>query len=152
MRKFVTCLIAGTMFFGAPVLAFAQEAVTVDGVAGTRVVIGPPANDLARMIRTDLSTAYYGANPSSPAYAEAQKLYYFYGARHFAPLWLDTASSGSPSFSPAAEKIIDVFKASTAEGFRPSDYLTKDIDVTAAGTDPQKLAALETAFSASAVR
>src|SRR5436309_1361997 len=29
MRRFVTCLIAGTMFLGAPVLAFAQEAVTV---------------------------------------------------------------------------------------------------------------------------
>ena len=43
---------------------------------------------------------------------------------------------------------MDVFKASAAEGFRPSDYLTPDLDLAAAGTDPLKLAAVETAFSA----
>ncbi len=152
MRKLLTCLIAGTMFLGVPGAVFAQEAVTVNGVAGMRVVIAPPQNDLARKIKTDLSSAYYGATPSSRAFAEAQKLYFFYGARHFAPLWLKAGTDGSTSFSPAADKIIELFKQASTEGFRPSDYLTKDIDVSAAGTDPQKLAALETAFSASAVR
>src|SRR5690606_16685821 len=35
---------------------------------------------------------------------------------------------------------------------RPSDYLTPELDPAAAGTDPVKLAALETAFSQAAVR
>ena len=47
---------------------------------------------------------------------------------------------------------MDVFEASAAEGFRPSDYLTPDLDLAAAGTDPLKLAAVETAFSGSALR
>ncbi len=86
------------------------------------------------------------------AYQQTQKLYFFYGARHFEPLWLSQGDNGAIVFSPKAEKIMDVFKKSELEGFRPSDYLTADLDVAAAGSDPARLAALETAFSAAAIK
>src|SRR5690606_28354073 len=78
--------------------------------------------------------------------------YYFYGARHFEPLWLDQQADGSVSFSPAAKKILAVFENAAAEGLRPQDYLTPAINIASVGTDPQSLAGLETAFSAAVVR
>lgn len=152
MRRLMLCLVVGTLLAVAPGVANAQEAVTVNGVEGMRVVIAPPETPLARLIKDRLNASYYGATPSTRAYTTAQKLYYFYGERHFEPLWLTAAADGSESFSPAALKIIDVFKAAASEGFRPSDYLTPAIELASAGTDPARLADLETAFSAATLR
>lgn len=138
------------LFLGQP--ATAQETIVVAGVEATRVVIAPPQTELARTIKKGLGDAYFGAEKGTRAYNEAQKLYFFYGSRHFEPLWLTEDASGKVAFSPSANKIIDVFKKSEFEGFRPADYLTPAIDVAAAGTDPAGLAALETAFSAAAIK
>jgi len=150
-------LLAGTVALASPFAIFtqaasAQETVTVAGIETTRIVIAPPKTELARIIKAGLSTAYATAEKGTRTYQQTQKLYFFYGARHFEPLWLSKADDGSIAFSPNAEKIIQVFKDSELEGFRPSDYLTADLDVAAAGTDPMKLAALETAFSTAAIR
>jgi L,D-transpeptidase YcbB len=152
MRNLMICLALGLALATGTGAASAQEAVTVNGVQAMRVVIAPPDSPMAEIIKEELATAYYGANPASRGYDDAQKLYYFYGARHFDPIWLKLGSDGSASFSPAADKIIGVFKNAAAEGFRPDDYLTPAIDVAAAGTDPQKLGALEAAFSAATLR
>lgn len=156
MTMLKALLLAGTVALASPFAIFtqasAQETVTVAGIETTRIVIAPPKTELARIIKAGLSSAYASAEKGTRAYQQTQKLYFFYGARHFEPLWLTKADDGSIAFSPNAEKIIDVFKASELEGFRPSDYLTADLDVAAAGTDPAKLAALETAFSSAAIR
>lgn len=152
MRELMVCLIAGTLALTAPAFALAPQPSDASVAQRAPVVIAPPETALARDIKTDLRASYDKAAPDTRAYEEAQKIYYFYGARHFAPIWLKTASDGSVSFSPAADKILAVFKNATAEGFRPSDYLTPAIDLGGAGTDPQKLAAVEAAFSASTVR
>jgi murein L,D-transpeptidase YcbB/YkuD len=149
-------LLAGTVALASPFAIFtqasAQETVTVAGIETTRIVIAPPKTELARIIKAGLSASYAAAEKGTRTYQQTQKLYFFYGARHFEPLWLTKADDGSIAFSPNAEKIIEVFKDSELEGFRPSDYLTADLDVAAAGTDPAKLAALETAFSSAAIR
>ena len=116
------------------------------------VVIAPPQSDIARIIKAGLQKAYYAAKPDTRAYTQAQKLYFFYGARGFEPLWINASANGKVAFSPNAAKIIDVFKGAQLEGLRPADYLTADLDPAAAGTDPAKLADLETAFSAAALR
>ena len=116
------------------------------------VVIAPAKSDIAKIIKASLQKAYYGADSSTRAYEQAQKLYFFYGARGFEPLWLTPQGDGTFVFSPNAAKIIDVFKNAALEGMRPSDYLTASLDASAAGTDPVKLAALETAFSAATLR
>ena len=152
MNKLVAGLLAGAMAFAAPFTGIAQEVVQVGEVTATRVVIAPPQNELARIIKSGLSAAYYGATKDSRAYAEAQGLYFFYGARNFEPLWLAEDAGGKVAFSPAAQQIIEVFKDAETEGFRSSDYLTADLDVNAAQGDALKLAALETAFSAAAMR
>lgn len=156
MTMLKALLLAGTVALASPFAIFtqasAQETVTVAGIETTRVVIAPPKTELARIIKAGLSSAYASAEKGTRSYQQTQKLYFFYGARHFEPLWLTKAADGSIAFSANAEKIIDVFKASELEGFRPSDYLTADLDVAAAGTDPAKLAALETTFSSAAIR
>ncbi|MBK8085543.1 MAG: L,D-transpeptidase family protein [Devosia sp.] len=152
MAKLKALLLAGTIALASPFAAAAQEVVTVAGIEATRVVIAPPKTELARIIKAGLSTAYGSAEKGTRAYTQTQKLYFFYGARHFEPLWLQKTPDGRIAFSASAERIIDVFKAAEQEGFRPSDYLTADLDVAAAGTDPARLAALETAFSAAAIR
>ena len=157
MTMLKALLLAGTVALASPFAIFtqaasAQETVTVAGIETTRIVIAPPKTELARIIKAGLSSSYAAAEKGSRTYQQTQKLYFFYGARHFEPLWLTKADDGSIAFSPNAEKIIQVFKESELEGFRPADYLTADLDVAAAGTDPVKLAALETAFSAAAVR
>ncbi len=130
----------------------AQEIVNVAGVEATRVVIAPPQTELARIIKKGLSDAYFSAAKDSRAYSQAQKLYFFYGSRHFEPLWLVEAADGGVAFSDKAEKIIDLFKKAELEGFRPTDYITPELDVKAAGADPALLAALETSFSAAVAR
>jgi L,D-transpeptidase YcbB len=150
MRKSLAVLLAGALLCAAPV--FGQETVLVAGVEATRVVIAPPQTELARIIKAGLLDAYRNANPDTRAYSESQKLYYFYGARHFEPLWLTEGPGGKAIFSPAAQRIIAVFEDAAAQGFDPEDYLTPELDIAAVGSDPLKLAAVETAFSASAMR
>jgi murein L,D-transpeptidase YcbB/YkuD len=152
MTKLKALLLAGTVALASPYAAQAQEVVTVAGIETTRVVIAPPRSELARIIKAGLSASYAAADKGTRSYQQTQKLYFFYGARHFEPLWLSQADDGKIVFSPRAEKIMDVFRASELEGFRPSDYLTPALDVTAAGTDPAKLAELETAFSAATIK
>ncbi|HEY0855400.1 MAG TPA: L,D-transpeptidase family protein [Devosia sp.] len=145
-------LLAGVVLFGAAGPVLSQEIVKVAGIDATRVIIAPPQTELARVIKSGLSGAYRDAAKDTRAYTQAQKLYFFYGARHFEPLWLQEGANGAVSFAPAAEAIMTAFKGAAAEGFRPSDYLTPELDLAAAGTDPAKLAAVETAFSAAAVK
>ncbi|MEQ1769695.1 MAG: L,D-transpeptidase family protein [Devosia sp.] len=154
MRLLVALLLLGASLGTLAPAALAQDAVTPAPVAAatTRIVIAPPRSELAKIIKTGLQSAYYGAEKGTRAYDQAQKLYYFYGARGFEPLWLATDAKGKVTFSANAEKIVGVFKDSALEGFRPSDYLTSDIDVASAGSDPAKLAGLETSFSQAAVR
>ncbi|OJX16271.1 MAG: hypothetical protein BGO82_00505 [Devosia sp. 67-54] len=143
-------LLAGVTLSGAAHPALAEAAADTQAVVekAALVVIAPPRSDIARIIKAGLQKAYYAAKPDTRAYSQAQKLYFFYGARGFEPLWLTTGADGSATFSPNAEKIIAVFKHAQFEGLRPSDYLSPALDPAAAGTDPAKLAALETAFSA----
>jgi len=153
MLKLKAILLAGTIAIASPfTAAMAQEIVNVAGVEATRVVIAPPRTELARIIKAGLSDAYAGTQKGTRAYAQTQKLYFFYGSRHFEPLWLSQGADGKVVFSENAEKIIEVFRRSELEGFRPSDYLTANLDPAAAGSDPARLAALETAFSAAAIK
>jgi murein L,D-transpeptidase YcbB/YkuD len=144
-------LLAGVALTGATLPSVAQDAV-IENASLTKIVIAPPRSDLARIIKAGLQKAYYEADKDSRDYAQAQKLYFFYGARGFEPLWLSPGVGSAVSFSSNAEKIVDLFKNASLEGFRPTDYLTPDLDPAAAGSDPTKLAALETAFSQAAVR
>jgi murein L,D-transpeptidase YcbB/YkuD len=152
MRLLKAALLASCLAIAAAPPVAAQEVVTIAGVQATRIVIAPPQTALERTIKQALSEAYSSATRGTRAYDQAQKLYFFYGARHFQPLWLSTAPDGSVSFSDKAESIVAVFRKAALEGFNPSDYLTPGLDVAAAGSDPQKLAALETAFSAAVIR
>jgi murein L,D-transpeptidase YcbB/YkuD len=152
MRSFKALLLAGFAATSLAIPAVAQEIVNVAGVQATRIVIAPPQTPLEKIIKQELSDAYSTAKRGTRAYDQAQKLYFFYGARHFEPLWLTTAADGAVAFSPKAEAIMSVFRKSTLEGFNPADYLTPALDVAAAGADPEKLAALETAFSAATIR
>ena len=141
----LVALVAATS--GALSPALAQQAVA--SLETSRVVIAPPQNALARTIKDGLSAAYYSATRDTTAYNEAQRLYFLYGERHFDPIWLSQDASGAISFSPAAEKIVALFRTADTEGLRPSDYLTPDIDLSRAKSgDPAALAALETAFCA----
>ena len=151
LRVLMALLLAGVALTGAALPTVAQDVVILQASL-TKVVIAPPRSDLARIIKAGLQKAYYEAEKGSRDYQQAQKLYFFYGARGFEPLWLTPGVGSAIAFSPNAEKIIDLFKNAAFEGFRPSDYLTADLDPAAAGTDPLKLAALETAFSQATVR
>ncbi len=154
LRVLMAVLLAGVALAGTAIPTLAQDEAAGTAVVdkAALVVIAPPKSDLAHIIKTGLQQAYYGADPSTRAYQQAQKLYFFYGARGFEPLWLSTEPGGQVTFSANAEKIIDVFKGAELEGLRPSDYLSPDLDPAAAGTDPAKLAALETAFSAATLK
>ena len=149
MNKILVCLVAALAGVGSAFPATAQD---VAGLAAGTVIIAPPRTPLAQTIKGGLSVAYYGANKDSKAYNEAQKLYFFYGARHFEPIWLDESPDGQVAFSPSAQKIIKLFEAAASEGLRPSDYLTAELDVTTVDNDPIKMAALETAFSRATMR
>jgi murein L,D-transpeptidase YcbB/YkuD len=152
MRRLMASLLTGIVLFGMSGPVVAQEVVKVAGIDATRVVIAPPRSELARIIKSGLAASYQAAAKDSRVYAQAQKLYFFYGARHFEPLWLEEGKDGKVSFAPAATKIMEIFKGAAAEGLRTSDYMTPELDLAAAGTDPAKLAAVETAFSSAAAR
>ena len=149
MKKLLVCLAVALLGSAGTLPVIAQD---VAALAAGPVIIAPPQTALARTIKDGLSAAYYGARKDTNAYNEAQRLYFFYGARHFEPIWLDEAPDGGVTFSPAADKIIALFKASAAEGFDPQDYLIPAIDVAGARGNPLKLAELETAFSAATLR
>ncbi len=152
MAKLKALLLAGTVLMSTPFAISAQEVVMVAGVEATRVVIAPPRSELARIIKAGLSESYAAAQRGTRAYDETQKLYFLYGARYFEPIWISRDDAGQVAFSPAAERIIEVFKQAELEGFRPSDYLTPAIDIASIGTTPAELAALETAFSAATLK
>ncbi|HTJ56346.1 MAG TPA: L,D-transpeptidase family protein [Devosiaceae bacterium] len=150
MRNLMLCLAAGALLAAGTGAATAQQAVTINGVQASQVVIAPADSPLAQAIKDKLTSLYYGGKPGTTAYADAQKLYFFYGARHFEPIWLKAAVDGSATLSPTADKIIDVFKNAETEGFRPSDYLTPAIE-SPAGSDVASQATLETAFAMAAI-
>ncbi|MBJ6988699.1 MULTISPECIES: L,D-transpeptidase family protein [unclassified Devosia] len=118
----------------------------------SRIVIAPAQSPLARTIKEGLSTAYASARAGTPAYEEAQRLYFLYGERSFEPIWLSQDTSGQLTFSPAAEKIVALFRNAEAEGLRPQDYLTAEIDLTRVGGDAVAMATLETAFTSATTR
>ena len=148
MNKILVCLFAALVGAGSALPALAQD---VAALAAAPVIIAPPQTPLARTIKSGLGTAYYSASRNSAVYNEAQKLYFFYGSRHFEPIWLDEAAGGVV-FSEPARKILKLFEDAASEGLRPSDYLTPDLDVAGAGSDPIGMASLETAFSAATLR
>ncbi|MDB5613843.1 MAG: L,D-transpeptidase family protein [Devosia sp.] len=150
MNKILVSLVAVLAGIGSVLPGVAQEVVA--GLAASPIIIAPPQTPLAQTIKVGLSTAYNGAPKDTTAYTEAQKLYFFYGARHFEPIWLSTAANGDVAFSEPAQKILTLFEAAESEGLRPSDYLTPDLNPAGAKGDPLKLAALETAFSGAALR
>lgn len=149
MNKILVCLVAALAGVGSAVPAMAQD---VASLAAGPVIIAPAQTPLAQTIKTGLAAAYYGAAKDSAAYNEAQKLYFFYGARHFEPIWLDEAANGEVAFSAPAQQLLKLFAAAETEGLRPRDYLTPDLDAAGAKGDPLKMAALETAFSGAALR
>ena len=149
MHKVLVSLVA-ILAAAIPVApALAQQVASVEV---SRIVIAPPQTELARTIKAGLSAAYYGARPDSAAHAEAQRLYFLYGERHFEPIWLTEDSAGKVVFSPAAAKIITLFENAEAEGLDPSDYLTPSIARDKLAGDGIALATLETAFSAATMR
>lgn len=152
MKLVMAGLLAGTVLFTAASAPLAQETLTIDGVEATRIVIAPPQTAVARTVKAGLSNTYMDARPETKAYREAQKLYFFYGARHFDPLWLTEDANGKVGFSENALEIIEVFKSAHLTGLNPDDYLTDDINLDLVGDDPVALAKLETAFSAAAMR
>jgi len=129
----------------------AQETVEVASLTPDRIVIAPARTDLAATIRDGLLARQTSA-PTGAAADEARQLYYFYGERYFEPIWLDRDATGQITFSDKADAILALFRAAGSEGLRPEDYLTADLDPALAGTDPARLAALETAFSAATLR
>jgi murein L,D-transpeptidase YcbB/YkuD len=149
MNKILVCLIAALAGIGSVPSTMAQD---VAGLALSPVIIAPPQTPLAQTIKSGLGAVYYGAAKDSAAYLEAQKLYFFYGNRHFEPIWLDEGANGEVVFSEPARKILKLFEAAASEGLRPSDYLTPDLDPAGAKGDPIKMAALETAFSGATLR
>ena len=145
-------VLSSAILSGSALPSLAQETVSINGVEAQRVVIAPPQNALAKSIKAGLSAAYMDANKGTRAYQDAQKLYFFYGTRHFEPLWLLQDDQGQIKFSPNALKILTMFEQAHLEGLRPQDYLTDEISLSGNFTDPARLAKLETAFSSAAVR
>jgi murein L,D-transpeptidase YcbB/YkuD len=150
MNRYVVCVVAALASTALVLPAAGQDLAA--GLVLSPVVIAPPATPLGETIKTGLASRYNRAHPDSAVYREAQQLYFFYGARHFEPIWLDEAADGSVSFSAPAERILKLFENAASVGLEPSDYLTPELEVSPAGTDPARLAQLETAFSGAVVR
>ncbi|WP_404402326.1 murein L,D-transpeptidase [Pelagibacterium halotolerans] len=152
MKKFYLGAFAGLSMLALTSNAIALESVVIGGVEASRIVIAPPQNPLATTIRQGLRDAIEAAPEGSRAETDARQLYYFYGARHFEPLWLTEDENGTIAFSAQAQDVMDLFENAYLQGLDPKDYLTEDLDVKAAAGDPQALAALEGAFSAAMLR
>lgn len=148
--KFRSLILALGVASIATLGAHAQEAVLINGVEVTRVVIGPAVSPLAKIIKTGLRDDYYGATSGTRTWKNAQGLYYFYGARNFEPLWLED-DGDKVVFSKKAQAIVELFKKAEFEGLRKSDYLTDKLGIDAAQGDPQKLAHVEVAFTDAAI-
>src|SRR5690606_37621332 len=151
MKSPLRALLVAAAFLASPSAASAYQTVLVGEVEATRIVIAPPQTPLAGNIRDGLRAAIRDAG-NSRATADAQQLYYFYGARHFEPIWLTEQSDGTPVLSPAAQDGVEVFRSAHVWGLEPDDYLTPDLDLSLAGKEPDALARVETAFSAAALR
>ncbi len=149
MNKVLVSLVALLVATAIAPSAIAQQVASLET---SRIVIAPPQTELARTIKAGLSAAYYGARPDTRAHAEAQRLYFLYGERHFEPIWLKQDNSGGVVFSPAAAKLITLFENAAAEGLDPADYLTPSIGRDRLSGDGIALATLETAFSAATMR
>jgi len=149
MNKFLVCFLAALAGAATALPATGQD---VAAASPRPVVIAPAQTALGEIIKAGLASSYYGAAKDSQAYQEAQKLYFFYGARHFEPIWLDQASDGKVTFSAPAKKIMALFAKAEEEGLRPTDYLTPALDVTNVDGNPVAMAALETAFSGATMR
>jgi len=156
MKKILISLLASTLLSASALSvsapALSQETLVIDGKEVTRVIIAPARTSIARIIRVGLYDDYKSSKFESRQYYEKQKLFYFYGARHFEPLWLSQDNNGNPVFSAKAREIIDVFKNSAISGLNPNDYLGESINIDNISTDPISLAQLETAFSAATMR
>lgn len=149
MHKILVCLIAALSCGVSAAPAFAQD---VASLAVSPVIIAPPGSPIGETIKARLSAAYYGAGKETSAYSEAQKLYFFYGSRHFEPIWVNQTASGGVEFSAPAQKILKLFAQAASEGLRPEDYLTAELDVTGVKADATRMAELETAFSRATMR
>ncbi|MHA6296948.1 L,D-transpeptidase family protein [Devosia sp. CAU 1758] len=149
MNKVLVSLVALLVAAAIAPPAIAQQVASLET---SRIVIAPPQTELARTIKAGLSAAYYGARPETSAHAEAQRLYFLYGERHFEPIWLQQDSSGGVDFSPAATRLITLFEKAAVEGLDPDDYLTPSISRDRLSGDGIALATLETAFSAATMR
>ena len=135
----------------APAYAITPETVEIDGQTATRIVIAPPETELARTIKAGLKQAMKDAGGGSD-FEDALKLYYFYGARHFEPLWLDETPDGRIAWAPGATKIIEAFGEAAYSGLNPADYLDPAFGAAPDAGDPAALSHLETAFSDAALR
>ncbi len=152
MKKLTACLVAGISLFALVERTSAIETVIVGEVETQRILIAPPQNPLAKTIRAGLRDSIAAAGQNTRAQTDAQQLYYFYGSRKFEPLWLSETQDGTIAFSDKAQGVVALFEQAHLQGLNPDDYLTDALDVSAAATDPQALAALESAFSAAMLR
>ncbi|WP_158541677.1 L,D-transpeptidase family protein [Pelagibacterium lacus] len=150
MKTLFLAALAGVSLLAFPSVSSAYQTVSVAGVEATRILIAPPRNDLERSIRAGLQQALDDAT-GARAGADARQLYYFYGTRHFAPLWLEETTDGIV-FSAAAESVIALFEDANLQGLDPDDYRLEGLDVAAASGNPHALAGLEAAFSAAILR
>jgi murein L,D-transpeptidase YcbB/YkuD len=135
----------------SPAFALSPEVVEIGGQSATRIVIAPPESDLARIIKSGLKAELDKAG-SGAAFDDALKLYYFYGARHFEPLWLGEAAGGGVAWAENAQKLMEVFYKADYSGLDPDDYLDPAFQVPPGFADPAHLASLETKFSDAALR
>jgi murein L,D-transpeptidase YcbB/YkuD len=150
MNKFAFgVVVAFAALVAQPTLAQQQAVASLES---SRIVIAPPQSAIARTIKDALSSAYYGARAGTASHEDAQRLYFLYGERYFEPIWLTEDAAGKVVFSPAADKIIALFRDAAKEGLRPQDYLTAAIDLRTVPEGGQALAGLETAFSAAVMR
>ncbi|MBU1175199.1 MAG: L,D-transpeptidase family protein [Alphaproteobacteria bacterium] len=150
MKRFVVGL-ALAACLGSPAFAISPQTVEIGGQTATRIVIAPPETDLARTIKLGLKQAMSEAGGGA-TFNDALKLYYFYGARHFEPLWLDQRHDGDIAWSMNAQKIMEAFYKAGYSGLDPDDYLDPAFQTAPDAGDPMKLAALETMFSDAALR
>lgn len=151
LKGLLTGALASISVFAFTMASPAYQAVTVNGIEATRILIAPPQTDLGHTIRDGLRAAMAGASTGSRADTDASRLYYFYGARHFEPLWLDESGTDIV-FSDAAENLIALFENAHLQGLDPADYAITTDMISAAAGDPEALAALEAQFSAAVLR
>lgn len=147
-RLFLGLCLAFGLF--SPALAVTPETIEINGHEATRIIIAPPETALARIIKTGLRQNLEEADQSSVE--DALKLYYFYGSRHFRPLWLDERPDGVITWSLNAEKLMEEFYKADYSGLNPDDYLNPEFQIPPSAADPTQLAELETRFSDAALK